>query len=98
MQSQSRSITYDVCIIGSGAGGGMAAHALTKAGARAALPEAGQMWEPITDGAMLKRPDDSHRRGACAREKALGEFDGYIGGWQIDGEPYTTAPGSKFDW
>ena len=98
MQSQSRSTTYDVCIVGSCAGGGMAAHALTKAGARVALLEAGQMWDPIKDGAMLKWPYDSPRRGASTREKPFGEYDGCIGGWQIDGEPYTTAPGSKFDW
>ena len=52
MQSQSRSDTYDVCVIGSGAGGGMAAHTLTKAGARVALLEAGQMWDPVKDGAI----------------------------------------------
>src|SRR4051794_9088827 len=98
MQSQPRSTTYDVCIVGSGAGGGMAAHALTKAGARVALPEAGQMWDPIKDGAMLKRPYDSPRRGASTREKPFGEFDGCIGGWKIGGEPYTPAPGSKFGW
>ena len=98
MQSQSRSDTYDVCVIGSGAGGGMAAHALTKAGARVALLEAGQMWDPVKDGAMLKWPYDSPRRGASTRERPFGEFDGCIGGWQIDGEPYTTAPGTKFDW
>src|SRR4051812_36354527 len=98
MQSQSRSDTYDVCVIGSGAGGGMAAHALTKAGARVALLEAGQMWDPMKDGAMLKWPYDSPRRGASTREKPFGEFDGCIGGWQIDGEPYTTAPRSKVDW
>jgi choline dehydrogenase-like flavoprotein len=98
MQSQSRSDTYDVCVIGSGAGGGMAAHALTKAGARVALLEAGQMWDPVKDGAMLKWPYDSPRRGASTRERSFGEFDGCIGGWQIDGEPYTTAPDTKFDW
>ena len=98
MQNQSRSTTYDVCIVGSGAGGGMAAYALTKAGARVALVEAGPMWDPIKDGAMLKWPYDSPRRGASTRERPFGEFDGCIGGWQIDGEPYTTAPGTRFDW
>jgi choline dehydrogenase-like flavoprotein len=76
----------------------MAAHALTKAGARVALLEAGRMWDPVKDGAMLKWPYDSPRRGASTRERPFGEFDGCIGGWQIDGEPYTTAPGTKFDW
>ena len=98
MLSQSRSDSYDVCIVGSGAGGGMAAYTLTKAGARVALLEAGPMWDPVKDGAMLKWPYDSPRRGASTREKPFGEFDGCIGGWQIDGEPYTTAPGTRFDW
>jgi choline dehydrogenase-like flavoprotein len=98
MQSQARSDKYDVCVIGSGAGGGMAAHTLTKAGARVALLEAGQLWDPVKDGAMLKWPYDSPRRGASTRERPFGEFDGCIGGWQIDGEPYTMAPGTRFDW
>src|SRR5829696_308626 len=98
MQSRSDATLYDVCIVGSGAGGGMAAYALTKAGARVALLEAGSMWDPMKDGAMLKWPYDSPRRGASTRDKPFGEFDGCIGGWEIDGEPYTQAPGSRFDW
>ena len=39
---------------------------------------------------MLKWPYDSPRRGASTRDAPFGEFDGCIGGWQIDGEPYTT--------
>ena len=38
----SRQTPYDVCIVGSGAGGGMAAYALTKAGANVILLEAGR--------------------------------------------------------
>ena len=98
MQNQSRSTVYDVVIVGSGAGGGMAAYMLTKAGARVALLEAGATWDPVKDGAMMKWPYDSPRRGAATRERPFGEFDGCIGGWQIDGEPYTTAPGTEFNW
>ena len=36
---------YDVCIVGSGAGGGMAAKILTEAGAEVALLEGGAMWD-----------------------------------------------------
>src|SRR5678816_356480 len=44
------------------------------------------------------RPYDSPRRGAATPARPFGEFDGCIGGWDIDGEPYTQAPGSQFDW
>ncbi len=76
----------------------MTAHALTQAGARVLMLEAGGWWDNTKDSAMLKFPYDSPRRGASTKERPFGEFDACIGGWQVEGEPYTKADGTKFDW
>ena len=66
---------YDVCIVGSGAGGGMAAYALTKAGAKVVMLEAGGEWYASKNSQMLTPSFVSPRRGASTRLRPFGEFD-----------------------
>ena len=44
----------DVVIVGSGAGGGMAAWALTRAGVKVLMLEAGRDYGPVRENTMLK--------------------------------------------
>ena len=89
---------YDVAIIGSGAGGGMAAYVLTKAGANVVMLEAGPRWFASKDTKMLVPSYATPHRGASIHGRPFGEFDACDGGWEIDGEPYTKAPGTQFSW
>ncbi len=89
---------YDVVIVGSGAGGGMAAYMLAKAGVKVALLEAGPMYDPRKNVTQLKWPWESPRRGASTNERSFGDFDAAYGGWNLDGEPFTTTKGTQFMW
>src|ERR1700761_8716534 len=93
---------YDVCIIGSGAGGGTAAKVLTEGGLNVVMLEAGPLLNPAKDYKEHVWPYMLAHRGADiggkARHDLNGEFLAPNGFWEIDGEPYTTAPGSSFRW
>src|SRR3989449_7699668 len=60
--------------------------------------EAGGPWDNLKDSAMLTWPYESPRRGGSTKERPFGEFDACIGGGGIEGEPYSTAPRSRFRW
>src|SRR5690625_1131677 len=90
---------YDVAIVGSGAGGGMASKILSEAGLSVAVLEAGGFYDPAMEEyrTQLRWPWESPRRGASV-VRPFGDFDAAWGGWEIPGEPYTTTSGTYFDW
>ncbi|WP_349663551.1 GMC family oxidoreductase [Cellulophaga lytica] len=99
MQIIESSTMYDVIIVGSGAGGGMATKVLSEAGLKVAVVEAGPFFDPKDpkQQTQFKWPYESPRRGANT-VRDFGEFDMALGGWNIEGEPYTQKNGSKFAW
>jgi choline dehydrogenase-like flavoprotein len=99
MQIIESSTIYDAIIVGSGAGGGMAAKVLSEAGLKVAIVEAGPFYDPANPEhqTQMKWPWQSPRRGASTT-RPFGDFDAAYGGWEIEGEPYTHKNGTKFDW
>jgi len=98
LQIKKSSKVYDVVIVGSGAGGGMAGYVLANAGVKVLMLEAGPFFDPAKHSSQLKFSYESPRRGARTKERGFGDFDAAFGSWEIDGEPYTKKDNTEFDW
>ncbi|MDI1310524.1 GMC family oxidoreductase [Prosthecobacter sp.] len=94
--------SYDVVIVGSGAGGGQTAYTLTMEGLKVLILEAGRAFDVQSEVAMLQLPSQAPLRGEKTPDKQYGFHDCSINsGWDIPGEPYTNAskdPVDQFRW
>ena len=79
--------TYDVIVVGSGAGGGMAAKILTEGGMNVALLEAGPEVHPEKDYKMFVWPYELPHRGIGVGRAAVGGFRGVSRAERIVGHP-----------
>ena len=103
MKQPAGQTVHDVIVIGSGAGGGTMTKVLADLGISVLLLEAGPMLS-MGDLKEHMLPYHVPHRGAGARGQAYtGGSTGFtysatFGGAQLEGEPYTVAPGSDFSW
>jgi choline dehydrogenase-like flavoprotein len=95
--------SYDVIVIGTGAGGGMAIHALCGAGLKVCALNAGRELDPKTDFQNHKMPYDLKFRGYGSPERqaqSVGFMDNeYLPAdvWEHE-IAYSTAPGTRWTW
>ena len=89
---------YDVIVVGSGAGGGMAALRLALEGVKVLMIEAGRNYDPAAETPMFNTPEMAPLRAAATKERFFGYYDATVdGGWQVPGEPYTNKAGTEGD-
>ena len=93
---------YDVIVIGTGAGGGMAIKTLCEAGLKVCAINAGRRLDPEKDFRFHRMPWDMKYRG-LDDPKRRGESYGYMdneytkAAWDHE-IPFTVAPGTKWMW
>lgn len=94
--------TYDVIVIGTGAGGGMALKTLAEAGLKVCALSAGRRLDPAKDFRNHRQPYDMKYRGFNDPKKRADSY-GYMdneytaGIWEHEIN-YTTAPGTEWMW
>ncbi|HEX4240794.1 MAG TPA: GMC family oxidoreductase [Steroidobacteraceae bacterium] len=93
--------SYDVIVVGSGAGGGQAAYTLCMDGAKVLMLEAGRNYA-ATESSMFRTPDLAPLAGVATPDKPFGFYDATVdGGWTVPGEPYVRASeddAGRFEW
>lgn len=94
--------SYDVIVVGSGAAGGQTAYTCAMEGAKVLMLEAGRNYDPVTETPMFQHHGQAPLRGSRTTDKPFGFYDATIdGGWEVPGEPYTSAssdPARRFWW
>src|SRR6266704_5872246 len=94
--------TYDVIVIGTGAGGGMAIKTLCEAGLKVCALNAGRRLDPEKDFRYHRMPWDMKFRGLDdpkRRTESFGYMDNEYNKAAWDHEiPFTVAPGTKWMW
>src|SRR5215469_11474813 len=94
--------SYDVIVVGSGAGGGQSAYTLCMEGAKVLMLEAGRKYTPESETPMFHTSDMAPLAGVGTPDKPFGFYDATVdGGWQVPGEPYvrvTEDKAGRFDW
>lgn len=93
---------YDVIVIGTGAGGGMAIHTLCEAGAKVCALNGSRWLDPRKDFRNHRQPYDMKFRGFNSPEKQKQSI-GYMDNEYTDGIweheiAFTTAPGTEWTW
>jgi choline dehydrogenase-like flavoprotein len=95
--------TYDVIVIGTGAGGGMAIKTLCQAGLKVCALNAGRQADPMKDFRMHRMPYDMKFRGFNSPQRraiSVGYMDNeYVApdAWEHN-IAYSTAPGTSWTW
>ena len=93
--------TYDVIVVGTGAGGGMAIKTLCEAGLTVCALNSGRRLDPAKDFRNHRQPYDMTYRGfgdPRKRDQYYHIENEYSDGVWEHGITYTTAPGTSWEW